>query len=307
MTTVPPPTPEEVEDLRQRLDELCQRADTRALEAALSEQAHHALYMASDFGRWTSQVEMYLGALKETSDGLNYLDKSDWPPHRGLQFVIAAHALKPLYSGYGLLLRGCYEDAITLLRSVYESFLRILFISCNQDHPYNAYNVEKAGAQFNATGLVDDELKLDWRKYRIMSMFTHSNKARFLSDVVAFSKGESYAITVTYEVNEDYRGVGTNNLDFLVLVWLRLFNSVFRPEVKKSGPAVQRRYETLDGYSDIAFESLSKHTANEYWRCVARDVEKLFELIDHMDQSPDDDWKKYWTSINPARMKPADA
>lgn len=299
MSDFPPPTAEEIADLSARLDELCKASDTRSIESFLSYQDVHTKHVGNRHGRWTCQVETYLSTLAVAANRVNYLERR-WPQHRGLQFVVATHSLRQIYSASGLLCRGLYDDAISLLRSVYETFLRIVFISCNQSHAYNAfYAPGQSGPRFNATNFVNDELKLEWVKYSVMSAFAHSNKFKVMEDVIALNKGEQRPITLSYKVDETLMGVGKNHFDFLTAVWLRLFSSVFRPVIPADDDGALERYRLIDEQADLAAEVLSKHTASEYWRRVAADVEKLFQLIEHMDESPNDDWKQYWASLSP--------
>lgn len=218
-----------------------------------------------------------------------------------MQFTIAVHALKQLYSAYGLLYRGSYEDAIALLRSVYESFLRIIFISCNPKYAYNAYQVKgQTGPKFNATNLVDVELKLKWSNYRIMSAFTHSNKFNVIEDITEVgTKGQTKPITLRYKIDDKMISITSNYLDFFTSVFLKLFDELFTadPSKQRGQQKIREMKDLLNEYSTTAEYARKTHSSNTYWRQVAKDVGDIFELIHFMDKNTDADWRKAWKKV----------
>lgn len=301
MTTPPPRTKEESEDLIRRLDALVNDNDPVQINAIREYEAAHRNYVASSYGRFMGQFEMFFNAMTDYSHNINYLDKKQWPINRGFQFVISTSSLKQLYTSYDLLCAGSYEDSITVLRSAYEAFLRIIFISLHPECPYNAYELPgQIGAKFNATGLVRDELKLDWNTYNILSVFAHSNKYKVINDMIEIGLHKrAMLITLSYQQDDDMISVITNLINFLCTVYLDAYDQLFTVDISMHDQrdVIQSHIDKLHEYALIEHEALRTHNANEYWRQVAVDTENIFRLMKSMDSDPSLDWKDVWRQI----------
>lgn len=297
-------TKQESEDLIRRLDEMVSRSDVSAFTDIQDYQTKHRLYMGKDYRRFMNQFEMFFCSMVEYSHNINYLDKKAWPINRGFQFVISTRALKQFYSAYTLLIDGAYEDSITILRSVYESFLRIIFVSCHPECPYNAYySKEQTGAKFNATGLVRDELKLDWTTYSITSAFAHSNMYNVMGDMIELGIDKKpKVIALTYEKDDDMISMITNFIMFLVAAYLDAYEQLFTVDITKhkQKKELQQHIDKLHSYAQINHEALRSHNANENWRKTAVDLEDIFELIKAMDANPKLNWLVKWSEIRKA-------
>lgn len=301
-TPIIPPGRNEVEsaDLIARLDNLTSKSDVSQVVNIRDYQVKHATYMQQNYGRYIDQFEMFFSAIADYSHNVNYLDKKEWPKTRGLQFIIATRSLKQLYSAHKLLLDGTYEDAITLLRSSYESFLRIVFISCNPKHSANAYKYPgQKGVQFIATNFVRDELGLDWTTYEIANIFAHSNMYIVMGDVTAIAKGQAKAINLDYELDNDMISMVINLIDFLLDVYLSAYDQLFIVDISKhkDKDKIQVHIDRLHEYASICHELLKSHSTNDYWRKTAVDVEHIFELINIMDSDQGLVWKDVWGEI----------
>ena len=137
----------------------------------------HLERFRQNYGRLHEQFAVAFDHLVAATERINYLDKSKWPSHRSLQFILLSHNLKSFPSAMDRLSKGYYEDSITLSHTLYETFVRMIFVSCYANDPFGAVTtVPKGHPQFNLTNLVRDELRLDWRLlYENMSRFAHSN------------------------------------------------------------------------------------------------------------------------------------
>jgi hypothetical protein len=150
------------EKLRDRLDSLCEENASSVLADIQRFQRQHVAHVGREYGRFISQVELAFSLLVEIVDGINYVDKSGWPQHRSLQFILMVHNLKSIESALDRLVKGSYEDAISLVRGPYEALLRIVFISCFPADPYAGLGKAPKGTrQFNATNFVEQDLGLD--------------------------------------------------------------------------------------------------------------------------------------------------
>lgn len=294
-------TKQESEDLIRRLDTMVAASDVTTFVDIQNYQTKHRLYMGKQYSRFMNQFEMFLCAMVEYSHTINYLDKKNWPINRGFQFVIATRALKQFHSAYELLNDGAYEDAITIARSVYESFLRIVFVSCHPECPYNAYPAnDQKGAKFNATNFVKKELKLNWTTYSTSSIFAHSNMYIVMGDMIELSVDKKpKLITLTYEKDDDMISLVTNFMYFLCAAFLDIFDQLFTVDISnhKQKDLLQTLIDKLHENAQINHEALRSHNANEYWRKTAVDLENILELMKAMDSNPKTKWVNKWQEI----------
>lgn len=301
MRDIPEPTAEVSAELSKKLKKLYSEADTTVIREIKEFQMSHLDYLNKNYFPFRQSFEMYFSMLVDVSLNVNYLDKKKWPINRGFQFVIATHSLKQFYSAYELFCDGFYEDSIALLRSVYESFLRILYVSCNPKTPYNAYTTKgETGAKFNAKGFVKDELGLDWANYNIMSAFAHSNKYAVINEMVDNIKnGQKEAVSLKYSKDDDMISVVVNYFLFLLVTFLKLFDEVFVVDYDKHEDKVKlaKHYKLLSDYADAASLMLKTHSVNKYWRGVGYEIDELFALMRVMDNNPEAVWKKEWAKI----------
>lgn len=302
MKQVPPArTEEESKNLIDRLDALTNISDTVQIENIQNYQHQHVLYMGREYGRFMNQFEMFFCAMTDYAHNINYLDKKGWPINRGFQFVIMTTSLKQLYSAYDLLNHGAYEDAITVLRSAYESFLRVVFVSIHPECPYNAYKApDQTGAKFNATDLIKDELKLDWTKYNITSAFAHSNMYQVMGDMIDIGiEKKQKPITLTYKQDKEMIGLITNFMNFLCTAYLTAYDQLFTVDISthKGKEKLQPHLDKMHEYALISHEALKTHDANLYWRQTAVDLENIFELMKTIDKDQSLNWKNTWKSI----------
>jgi hypothetical protein len=174
MSDKPPVHPD---NLTERLDALLVQNDSPIMHDVLEIQREHLAYVLQEYGRLVGLFELCFALLVEIIDGLNYADKSHWPKHRGVQLILFLHNLKTLESAHDRLVKGCYGDALVLVRVPYEAFLRMLFMSLFPRDVYAALATPKRGQQtFNATNLVRDILRLPWTDHALLSTFTHSHR-----------------------------------------------------------------------------------------------------------------------------------
>lgn len=296
----PAATAEQSKDLGKRLDELVKESETTRILDIQLYHADHLQYMHHQYGRFMAQFEMFFSEMDAYSHNINYLDKGAWSPNKGLQFIITTYALKQICTSYELLCTGSYEDSITVLRGAYESFLRVLFISCNPEQPSNAYKFTgQIGIRFNATNLVKD-LGLDWIKYGITSAFAHSNMYSVIEEALAMSaREEAKLVILDYEQNDDMISMIMNLLYFLLDVYMMLYDRFFTVDVLKykGKETTQSHVDKLHTYSLICHELLRTHEVSEYWRKTAVDIEHIFDLIKKMDNDPTLKWRDEWIYI----------
>lgn len=262
----------------------------------------HEIYLKKNFGRFCGQFETYHSVITTLLHNLNYGERGHLDGRKALQFQLLVNAQKTLYSAYTLFKRGMYDDCAAVLRIVYESFLRVLFISLNPQYPYNAIiRNPSEGPKFEATGLVRDQLKLDWTHYDILSNFTHGNSYRIFLDIDANADIDNpQPITVRYRIDENMISICTNYFYFFSLIHLWLINDHLKPSKAflLKNEELANMYDVADKAKYLTYEVLSKHPENDLWPLIAVDLRKIFELISAIDNDSGINWKEKWQSIH---------
>lgn len=107
------------EEARQWADEwLRTLGPSPVITELLRYETDHREQVLRDYGRLVAQFEAQYTALAQLIEQVNFIDRSSWPPHRAVQYVLMSNNLKPFWSAVDRLTKGFYEDALTLLRGL---------------------------------------------------------------------------------------------------------------------------------------------------------------------------------------------
>jgi len=267
-----------------------------ALVLDLTQLEHeHFAQFNSDYGRFVDQFEVEFTALAMLIDDLNFIDRSTWPPHRYVQYVLLAKNVKTFYSALERLARGYYEDSITLVRGLYETFVRLLFISCHPDDAYSAlgYKAPKGMRQFKLTNFLRDELRLEWdTNYSVMSVFAHSNSFNALEALIRADHrdGDPERFRLEHQFDLKLAEMTMPLLQFVLCTHLRFATERMVGAGHSTEPdALATALESVDLLSYGL-----KHHPKPYWRSVSDDLDLLFEMIEIADKR--DDWRAFLRS-----------
>ena len=204
-------------------------------------EAQHLEGFLDDYGRAVDQLYVVLDHLVAAVDQVNFVEKTAWPQHRAIQFILLSKNLKSFHSAVDRLTKGSYQDAMTLTRTIYEAFVRIVHVSVYREHPWGAVSSRSLAGEpkFNATGLVADVLRLDWRLYRLLSPFTHSNtfEVQLALHRIETREGEPERFGLAYEDNVALVEVVLPILQFLAYVYLRFVREVLIGTAQVPEPA----------------------------------------------------------------------
>jgi len=261
-------------------------------------EGEHLAYVSSQYGRFVSQFEASYDALVRIIDHVNYgAERSKWPGHRVVQFIVAVQNVKPIRSAQDRLLRGYYEDSLTLMRVAYEAFVRIVFISLHPDAPVYSFGERRKGARhFNLTNFVADELRLGWNEYEVLSAMAHSYKLAVLKQLTEIgSEGQREPLTLSFTRDEVHLTVGINILEFLLLVYLRTATTILLHPVKP-GALDQKVLSRATKCIELWQKSFVSHP-KPYWRTVANDLDYVFELVRAAEDGRD--WKRIREELKP--------
>lgn len=280
-----------VEDARDWADKwVTAHAPTQvATEIADFERQHLDLF-TEDYGRGLAQFYVQYDNLVALIDQVNFIDKTSWPSHRPIQFILLAKNLKAFHSAMDRLSKGFYQDAVTLTRGLYDAFLRALHVSCYADNPGGALvdKPPKGVARFVATDIVQTQLRLDWlMKYALMSVYAHANTLEVL---VALRHNEDQAgdperFGLVFEDDVKLVEMAFPFLQFVLLAYLRF---VIERMIGSAAPRDQAQFSVAQEAAALltyGFVSSEK----SYWRETVADLDYVFELLEVADAGGD--WK----------------
>lgn len=261
------------------------------LELVEDERTHFASFNV-DYGRYVGQFEVEFQALAGLIDDLNFVDRSAWPAHRNVQYVLAAHNVRTFFSALDRLVRGYYQDCFSLTRGLYETFVRMVFVSC---YPESAYNVlmrkpPKGERTFNLTNFLRDDLGLAWEtKYEIFSIFAHSNSFQVLNTLkrAVDREGEPERFGVRIDYQPAMIEAAAPLLQFVLACHLRFAVERFADVVPAIAP--ERLRDAQNALSLLTY-GLTTHT-KEHWRMVAADLDTIFAMLDVADRRGD--WRAF--------------
>lgn len=251
---------------------------THVLELTASAQTHYGRF-SQEFGRFVVQYEVEYTALADLVEQINYLDKTDWPEHRAVQYILVASNARSFYSALDRLARGYHEDCLTITRCLYETFVRCLFVSCFPDDAYSALvgGTPKGVRRFNLTNFLEQDLGLVWgTKYRIMSGFAHSNKAEVMAALqrALVREGDPELFKPTIRYREDLAVASIAFLNFTLLAHLRLSLEVFAGNLNATSEAKTTASDAVA----LLTETLTRND-KEYWRTTALDLDLIFSML----------------------------
>ena len=248
----------------------------------------HLQVFGERYGRLHAQFDVAFDQLVGAIEQVNYVDQRAWPPHRALQYILLSHNLKAFISAMDRLSRGYYEDSAVLSRTMYETFLRAIFISCHGENPWGAFpvTVPKGVPKFNATNFARDGLRLDWEPiYSTMSAVAHSNFPRVASSLrrIENREGEPELFGLTFEDDAATLEFAASFLPFLLAAYTRFVVE------RLVGDAVVERPEQLSvARESVEWTSFMLSTNEKaIWRAAAADLDYLFDLLDFADSGGD--------------------
>lgn len=196
----------------------------------------HQEKVDQELGGFANHFEIGFDQLVKLIELVNYVEKKTWSTARTVQFLAVKNNLAPLYSSYNRLISGFYGDALILLRTVYETMLRILFISYMDCDPYIPFvrNVPDGKPKFNVTNFTRDHLKVEWGSiYRMLSTFAHSNSYDTLADARKLhEQGHTEVIGFNLEYDEEMMSAPANLTYFLLWGLFKLSLPLFLSEEK---------------------------------------------------------------------------
>lgn len=256
----------------------------------LALEAGHVEVVSAKYGRLFAQFDVEMTAHAQLIDAVNFVNRDDWPPQRAVQYMLVAANAKSFYSAIELLRRGHYEDCLAITRGLYETFVRVAFISCYPDAVASTLmpSPPKGERRFNLTNFLEHDLGLEWEsKYRVMSTFAHSRAIVVLEawQRALAREGEPERFGVSHGFDTERFELAAAFLQFVLLAHLRFVTD----RLVGSSAVPDRGVLTtaLEGRDLLQF-CLDDHP-KPYWQKTRVDLDHVFRVMELADAGGD--WK----------------
>lgn len=150
----------------------------------------HRTRFVKDLHRYIQYFEIGFDTLVEAMDYINSETKDKRPEYRWIQWLMIKNNLKSFMSAFNLLSSGFYVDSMTILRSLWESIVRVFFITYypeSKDHTLIHRPANKGERKFNITDFTTNDLKVNWH-YGLFSTKAHSNGYETIKDTIKIAQ-----------------------------------------------------------------------------------------------------------------------
>lgn len=283
----------ESDRITQRLDVLCDVPVSKVILDIRNFESHHQSKISNDYNRFIRQFEVTFSLITDCVHALNYVEKTTWPKHRGIQFLLYTHNLKTLYSSFDRLIRGSYEDSLSLTRTVYEAFIKIIFLNCFPQSSSALFQKIKDVPNFNLDNFIKDNLKLDWHDHRLLSMMVHSNNYSVLQGWVELAqRPQTEPICLQYQFDKRLFELGVNYTCYLLSVYLKILDDLFISGTNHI--LTQDTVNLVKEMAELRISSLETHPLDK-WPQTMKDTRDIFNMVKRTDAG--EPWESAWNGI----------
>ena len=197
----------------------------------ITEHRTMAVYQYNNF---IKIFEDFFDELNAVIGLLNYSPKSNWPKHRSIQYSLYPETLKTLHCSFEIAINGYYYESVMLSRSVFETYLRMVFISCSPSDWESAFYDLKGRRRFDVTSLIRDHLKVDWHFiYRLMCKTSHSKSHYHLKKIIDRSKNPKQLIQLEYKGDKKVLQFAINCIMLDLALLFHTMMTLFEPDFDK--------------------------------------------------------------------------
>lgn len=250
---------------------------------------HKRLFLV-EFGNFIKQFEDFFNDMSELVTLLNYVPKESWSDAKGMQYLMFPEVMKTLHRAFEDVNDGYYDESMMLSRSIYETFLRIVFISCFPNDYESVFVKPKKGkVVFNVSNFLKDSLKLNWDfLYRIMSAIHHSKKHRTLTAITSRQDNPNQIVRLIYQSDKKIGMPMCVNITMFNLACLfHALISIFHNDFDGSEKTKSKKKRWLD--VDKALLMILSCNPKPDFANLATDIEKIGNVM--RTASEQKDWK----------------
>ena len=244
--------------------------------------------MVRNFKGYVKYFEDYFDVLNNAISSLNFVPKENWSQYKSLQYLMFPETLKTLHRTFEDTVAGYYEEAVILLRTVYETYIKMIFIACYPEDFEAIFRNRKQKRNFNLTNFVKDDLHFDWEFiYRFMSYASHSKIHLILERLIKLSKKEDKnPIRLEYKYDKDAISRPMNLSTFLLYVLLNIMLVTFKDDLENS--KIDRNHIIRIVKIDKVLRGILESLPNKF-SSIVKDIDRIDIILECAKQGKD--WK----------------
>jgi hypothetical protein len=245
--------------------------------------------MHTDFGNFVKQFEHFFDLLVTLFDQVNYIKKDSWPKQKTVQFIAISHNLQTLYCSFDLLVRGHHAESITLIRSVYETFVKIIYMSCYPKDCYSVFYKKRDGTkEFNLTNFLSQDLKLNRDSiYIVMSSIAHGKNYQIMKDIKQITmEGQKNKIGLNIKYDKKTLEIAINYLYFLLWMFIKITIELF---IQKNTNQVNKDLLEKSIKNEKVIEKIFIGHPGKEWKTINTDVAYIFKIVESAENKQN--WK----------------
>ncbi len=207
---------------------------------------NHKIEFLNKNGKFVKLFSNFFNNMQDIIYTLNFVKKENWSKSKCYQYLIFPEAVKSLHCACENTINGYYDEATILMRSIFELFLSLVFLSKYPDNIEGLLltgikEVPKGTPKFNATNLLTDVLKIkkqdgkNFSFFSLLSLFTHGKKPTLLNAYLERTNHQKITpISIELSYNETSSNFCINNLIDLQHLFFRSIMTLFSTEIDTS-------------------------------------------------------------------------
>lgn len=229
-------------------------------------------------GNFIKNFEDFFDDLNIVIDLLNYVSKNKWPKHRSIQYALYPETLKTLHCSFEIAINGYYYEAAILARNVFETYLRMVFISCFPSDWESVFTDLKGRRRFDVTSLMKDHLKVDWFfAYRLMCKAAHSKAHYHLKKIIDLSKNPKQPIQLEYKGDRKALFMAVNIVMLDLALLFHMMITLFKPDFDSHADLKKRR-PRLEKIDSILLGLIQANERPKF-SAIANDIIKIEKIM----------------------------
>lgn len=277
------------EELEQLIEETQRDSPAKTSMDIYTYIEKHKEFVVNRFGGYLKYFEDYFDVLNDIINRLNFAPKKLWPQYKSVMYLMFPETMKTLHRAFEDIVAGYYDEAMILLRSVYETYIKMIFIACYPDDYEAIFKDRKNKRNFNLTNFLKDDLNLDWGFiYRIMSYVAHSKIHIVLARLIKLSKKEDRnPIRLEYGYNEEAISRPINISTFLLCGLFNMMLTIFKGDFKDS--QIDQNYSIRIVKIDKVLRKTLERFSNKF-KSIVKDIDKVDMIFEEIKSGRN--WKK---------------
>ena len=243
----------------------------------------HRVHFLSKYKNDTCNFEYFFHVIAQIIELLNLSEKNHWSQSKCHQYNMFPETLNTLHCSFENLTNGYCDEALILTRTVFEDFLKLVFLSKYPENIDGLYvNKTEGITHFNATHILESLSAVKNGKcsfFGLLSSFTHGKKPTRLKDYIDRASGKKTTPIQLGRIFDDEEKI---SFCFSVLTTLQhmLFRSlmVLFAEEMKTTDQFKENFEAFKN-DDRNLENLMLSQSRNYTEDIKEMLENVCDLF----------------------------